>query len=100
VLTYGRPYYAHGRLFRSVLSEAELVQLPGMVSSLVAENAPSDDEKRQFLRHVLSSCLPGYIWKDAFSVEWNLTQEKVDLTARVIRDNLDAFIAYRINQLT
>lgn len=99
VLTYGRPYYVYGRLFRSVLSDAQLAQLPGMVSSLLAESAPSDDEKRALLRHIFSGCLPGYVWKDAFSPGWNLTQEKIDLTARVIRENLDAFVAYRTNQL-
>ena len=59
VVDFGEPYYASGRLTRTVRSEGELLAIDDVLSALGAEAPLTRAEKLDYVRNILGGCLPG-----------------------------------------
>jgi len=94
VVTMGRPYYARGPLFSSIVTRAELAMIPELVRAAAARGRASREVRLEFVRDLLAACLPGFIWSDAWSPA-HRTNEELDLTARSLTRYLPAWIEWR-----
>ena len=94
VIGVGRPYYASGPLFSEVATKADLLRLDELVARAAAVGVRARDVRRAFLSRVLSCCVPGFIWPDAWAPRGR-SEEEMDRTAASLGEALPQWLEWR-----